>query len=138
MVLDTTTISHLATATVTLLSPYIKEGFAKGLGEETGRALLAVPKKVYDLIKSKFAKTDTGDQALKALEQQPEDTNAQNNLKAHLEQILPVDDDFATQLKQLLETVAGTETDSPKFIANIYGVVDKFVTIGTVYGNVNL
>ncbi len=121
----------LAATAVTLLSPYLAEAgktAAKKIGESVGDA---VPK-LYQAIKSRFAKKPTAAEALADLEKTPTDEDLQAAVRVQLKKVLAEDTPFAEQLQRLLDAAQPTSGSTVVTVtgSGAAAVGDKATAIG--------
>ena len=138
--MDTLAITTIASATVSLLSPYLKlvgENLAKEIGSQAGKTAWEKAKQLYETVKSKFsAKPDTA-KVIIALEKSPNDNDTQAAVRFHLKEIMEADNDFAKELANLLKETSEAGADTI-FHTTINGNVQKLVQMGNVYGDVRI
>lgn len=142
--MDAITIATIASATVSLLVPYLKsfgEGLAKKAGEEigskSGETALSKAKYLYETVKAKFsAKPDTA-KAINALEKSPDDGDTQAVVRFQLKDIMATDESFANELASILKEASEAGVDIV-FNTTISGDVQNLVQIGKVIGNLKI
>ncbi|MCP4984763.1 MAG: hypothetical protein GY928_01490 [Colwellia sp.] len=125
--MDPQTITMIAQVTIGFLSPYFAkagEAAAKKIGEN-----------IYSLLKDRFTKKATAQEALVDLQNAPDDPDLQAALRVQLKKLLKEDTVFAEKLQNLLEevekTAPGTTTNIIKMSAG-----DNAKQIGQVAGDV--
>lgn len=91
----------LATAVVTVLSPYLIEA-AKAGAEKIGEAAVGGAGKLYQTLKKRLTKP-TEEEALVQLEAAPEEPDAQAALRLFLKKRLASDPDLVAELTGLVE-----------------------------------
>ncbi len=142
--MDTTAIATIASATVSLLVPYLKslgEELAKKAGEEigaqAGKTAWGKAKQLYETIKAKFSpKLDTA-KLVSALEKSPDDGDTQAAVRFQLKEMMASDESFAKELANILKEASEAGADTI-FQTTIMGDVQKLVQIGNVYGDVKI
>ena len=142
--MDANTIGTIASATVSLLTPYLKsfgEGLAKKAGEEIGskstETALSKAKHLYEIVKAKFsAKPDTA-KVINALEKSPDDGDTQAAARFQLKDTMTTDEGFAHELANILKEASEAGVDTV-FHTTILGDVENLIQIGNVYGDVNI
>lgn len=142
--MDATAIATIASATVSLLVPYLKslgdELAKKAVGEigsKAGGNAWNKAARLYTNVKTKFlAKPETA-KVLNAFQKTPDDKDMQVVIGFHLKDVMETDDIFAHELAETLKQASDADVDSI-FNTTIYGDVQKLVQIGTVYGNVKI
>ncbi len=123
--MDPQSINVLTTAAIGILSPYLAkagEVVAKKLGED-----------IYRVLKTRFGKKPSAQEALTDLEKTPDDPDLQAALRVQLKKLLAEDEAFAAQLQHLLEEGGKTETGST-VIKQVAG--DNAKQFGQVFGNI--
>lgn len=141
--MDTTVIATIASATVSLLVPYLKsigEEFAKKIGEEigskTGETAWSKAKLLCEKVKAKFSKPETA-KVMSAIEKAPDDTDTQAAMRFHLKDMMTADETFARELADILKQASDAGADTI-FHTTIFGDVQKLVQMGNVYGDVRI
>lgn len=142
--MDAIAIATIASATVSLLAPFLKslgEELTKKTGEEigakAGEAAWGKAKQLYEIIKAKFfPKPDTA-KVINALEKSPNDEDTQAAVRFHLKEMMTSDESFAKELASLLKEASDAGADTI-FQTTIMGNVQKLVQMGNVYGDVNI
>jgi hypothetical protein len=129
-------ITTLAASVVSLLAPYLKKA-AEGAAQSAGSAALAAARRIYELIRSRIAASTANDGSLHALQETPDDPNAQAALRTQIETLASSDDTLRRELIRLLHDARDSGVD-PVFNTNITGDVQKLVQIGVVHGNVTI
>lgn len=142
--MDTTVITTIASATVSLLAPYLKsvgEEFAKKAGEEigskTGESAWSKAKHLYERVKAKFSSKPETAKVMNALEKAPDDADTQAAIRFHLKDIMTADESFAKELANILRQASDAGADTI-FHTTIFGDVQKLVQMGNVYGDVKI
>jgi hypothetical protein len=138
--MDTAIAASIATATVSVLAPYLKKAAEKAsekLGELTVSYACKKTKEIYEKLSGALAPHDPATTALQRLVESPEDSQCQTEMTKNLEAALLADTTLAQSLVPLLKEVAAAGADT-EFHTNIHGEVQKFVQIGIVQGDVNL
>lgn len=123
--MDPQTASIIATTAVGFLGPYLSkagEAIAKKIGED-----------IYHVLKARFSKKPSAQEALADLEKAPSDTDFQAVLRVQLKKLLLEDEAFAEQLQHLLDDAGKTEVGAT-MIRIIAG--DNAKVFGQVFGNV--
>ena len=131
--MDQAVIHLIATNAVAILAPYISKA-----------AETLVPKAAEDLyaaVRERFAKKPAAEEALKDLEQAPEDEDTQASVRAQLKKIMAEDETFAMQLQKLIQEE--TEPGKPGVSATNRGVaaggnISGPVVTGDVGGSVSI
>jgi hypothetical protein len=85
----------IATAVVAFLSPYFTEG-GKAAAKKVGEALVAT-------IKRRFQGKPAAEEALKDVEETPQDEDLQAALRVQLKKVMQQDEVFAAELATLLD-----------------------------------
>jgi hypothetical protein len=142
--MDTTVIATIASASVSLLVPYLKsmgEEFAKKVGEEigskTGETAWSKAKLLCEKVKAKFSAKPETSKVMTALEKAPDDADIQAAVRFHLKDIMTADEGFAKELLDILKQASDAGADTI-FHTTIYGDVHKLVQMGNVYGDVRI
>lgn len=138
------TLAQVATTTLTVLSPFLSglvgsytkdftDGVAKGIGSEVAKPLMAAPRKLYELVKSKLSATETGKEAITDLEKYPEDESTKTVVAVQLRKALESDATFATELQTLLNEFASAIAGGGVNVVN-NAPVGQQANIGQVHG----
>jgi len=142
--MDITVIATIASASVSLLVPYLKsmgEEFAKKVGEEigskTGETAWSKAKLLCEKVKAKFSAKPETSKVMTALEKAPDDADTQAAVRFHLKDIMTADEGFAKELVDILRQASDAGADTI-FHTTIYGDVHKLVQMGNVYGDVRI
>lgn len=142
--MDATAIATIASATVSLLAPYLKslgEQLAKKAGEEigakAGETAWGKAKQLYETLKAKFASKPDTAKVISALEESPNDEDTQAAVRFHLKEMMASDESFAKELANLLKEASEAGADTI-FQTTIMGNVQKLVQMGNVYGDVKI
>jgi len=142
--MDTIAIATIASATVSLLVPYLKslgEELTKKAGGEigakVGEAAWIKAKQLYGTVKAKFASNPNTAKVISALEKSPDDEDTQAAVRFHLEAMMASDEGFAKELANLLKEASEAGADTI-FQTTIMGNVQKLVQMGNVYGDVKI
>jgi len=142
--MDTTVIATIASATVSLLVPYLKsigEEFAKKIGEEigskTGETAWSKAKLLCERVKAKFSSKPETAKVMSALEKAPDDTDTQAAVRFHLKDMMVADESFGKELAEILKQASDAGADTI-FHTTIFGDVQKLVQMGNVYGDVRI
>ncbi len=125
--MDIQFISTIAAAAVGFIAPYLgKAGDAVGekLGEE-----------IYNIVKSHFTHKPALQDALRDLEEAPDDSDLQAALRVQLKKLLKEDEAFALELQQVIRKAARTEAGST-IIQQVAG--DGAKNFGQVFGDVTI
>jgi predicted lipid-binding transport protein (Tim44 family) len=126
----------IAGSVVALLAPYLVKA-GESAAQEMGKTGFGKVKAIYQAIAQKFSRDDHGQQALKRLEEKPLDEKRQRDLIDLLAKNVTEDPEFAKKLAVLVENVTeGNPTN--QVVTQIFGSVEKYVTIGDVHGNVSI
>ena len=123
--MDPQTISVIAAAAVSILSPYLAkagEVVAKKVGED-----------IYQVLKTRFGKKPAAKEALADLEKNPKDIDSQAAVRVQLKKVLAEDEAFAAKLQHLLQEAGKTEAGAT-IIKQIAG--DNAKQFGQVFGNI--
>jgi hypothetical protein len=123
--MDPQTITIIATTVIGILSSYLAktgEAAAKKVGED-----------IYQLLKDRFSKKPSAEEALTDLKKTPDDSDVQAALRVQLKKLLAEDEAFAAQLHQLLKEAASTEAGAT-IIQQTAG--DNAKQFGQVFGDV--
>jgi hypothetical protein len=110
MYMDPAAISAIAASTVTILSPYLAKA-----------AETIIPKAaedIYAALRGRLSRKPAAAEALKDLEKAPTDEDTQAALRAQLKKVLAEDEEFAMQLRKLVEEAEGTGARSTVAAAN--------------------
>lgn len=142
--MDASTIATLASATVSLLAPYLKslgEALVKKAGEEVGKETGSTAwnkaRELFETIKAKFSTKPSAVEALDDLAKSPDDGDSQAAVRHQLKKVMSSDEDFAKELAHILKEAADAGADTV-FHTTIYGEVKKLVQMGNVYGDVTI
>jgi hypothetical protein len=142
--MDTTVIATIASATISLLVPYLKsmgEEFAKKIGEEigskTGETAWSKAKLLCEKVKAKFSAKPETAKVMSALEKAPDDADTQAAVRFHLKDMMTADESFAKELAVILKQASDAGADTI-FHTTIFGDVQKLVQMGNVYGDVRI
>lgn len=142
--MDTTVIATIASATVSLLVPYLKsigEEFAKKIGEEigskTGETAWSKAKLLCEKVKAKFSAKPETAKVMSAIEKVPDNTDTQAAMRFHLKDMMTADKNFARELADILKQASDAGADTI-FHTTIFGDVQKLVQMGHVYGDVRI
>jgi hypothetical protein len=138
--MDTTAVTSIATATVSLLSPYLRKA-----AEKAGEKLVSFAanhawqkaKEIYESLRGALASNDPAAASLQRLVESPDNPQCQAEMTDSLAVVLRADPTLAQNLASLLKEAAAAGADA-EFHTNIQGDVQKFVQIGTVKGDVNV
>jgi hypothetical protein len=142
--MDPITISTIASASVSLIIPYLKsfgEGLAKKIGEEvgseSGKAAWSKTKHLYETVKAKLSAKPDMAKAITSLEKSPDDSDTQAALRFQLKDIMSTDEGFARELANILKEASELGTDT-MFNTTILGDVQNLIQMGNVFGDVKI
>jgi len=136
--MDSTAVGVIASATVSLIAPYLKRltgEFAKGFATEAGEATWNAAAKVFDNVKSRFSSNSGTTGLISALRMAPDDEELQTVIRFHLKEIMETDEAFATELVHSLQLAAEKGVDN-MFQTDISTKIAMVTHIGTVHGTV--
>jgi len=119
----------LAGQAISLLVPYLKT-----LGQ---KAVKGIASKLYELVKAKFSFNPTLNKIFSNLEQSPDDTNKQVEVQSELQKMIDMDNSFAKQIADVINSNSKTNIEKIDMKTEISGNVGKQATIGNVEGDVN-
>lgn len=142
--MDASAIATIATATVSLLAPYLKsleEGLTRKVGEEVGakagETAWGKAKQLYETVKAKFTSRPDATNVITALEKKPDDEDIQAALRFHFKEVMGSDEIFARELANLLKAAADAGAGTV-FQTTIFGNIQKLAQMGNVYGDVRI
>jgi hypothetical protein len=142
--MDANIIATIASATVSLLIPYLKnfgEGLAKKAGEEigskSGETAISKAKLLYETIKAKFSAKPDMAKTINAFEKSPDDGDTQATVRFQLKDTMATDESFALELANILKEASEAGADTI-FHTTILGDVQNLVQMGNVYGDVKI
>ena len=138
--MDPAVITSIATATVSLLVPYLKKAAEKAseeIGSQVANQAWRKSKELYEKLRVSLSSHKTATASLQNIIASPDNPQSQTKLIDTLIVVLKGNPTFALELKSLLIEAADAGVDT-EFHTNIKGEVQKLVQIGTVHGNVNL
>jgi hypothetical protein len=101
----------LATAAVTILSPYLLKAGEKA-AEEVGKRLPDSARKLWNAISAKLSNKPVAAEAVKDLVAKPADQHSQAALVDHLRNVLEAEPAFAAELGLLLESLQRESSDT--------------------------
>jgi hypothetical protein len=115
----------IATAVVAFLSPYFAEG-GKAAAKKVGEALVAT-------IKRRFQGKPAAEEALKDVEEAPQDEDLQAALRVQLKKVMQQDEAFAAELATLLdEALRSAPATYQITVSNVIAEGDNAVAGGQV------
>ena len=138
--MDPATVTSIATATVSVLAPYLKKAAEKAsekVGDFVASKAWQKAKQIHERLRGALAQHDPAATALQRLIESPESSERQAEMTESLDASLRADTALAQSLALLLKEAAAAGADV-EFKTNIQGEVQKFVQIGIVQGDVNL
>lgn len=142
--MDASAIATIATATVSLLVPYLQtlgEEIARKAGGDIGAKLgeeaWNKAKQLYQTVRAKFCAKPDSAKVISALEKRPGDQDVQAAARFHLKDMMAADEEFAKQLANILREASEAGADTV-FHTTVLGSVQKLVQMGNVYGDVRI
>ncbi len=142
--MDTSAIATIASATVSLLVPYLKslgEEFVKKVGGEmgtkSGDTAWNKARQLCETVKAKFTPKPEAAKIIKALESSPDDADTQAAVRFQLKEMMTQDENFAKELANVIKEASEAGADAV-FQTTIFGNVQKLVQTGNVYGDVKI
>jgi hypothetical protein len=117
---------------VALIAPYLKK-FGEGAASKAGEAAVNGTKALLEMIRRQFGKKgdENGRQALKQLEETPEDSTHQATLQGVLAEHMKNDPEFAGDLNRRVQEITFNRPVG-QFLTEVYGgEVGKIVNIGS-------
>jgi len=129
--MDISVVTTIASATISLLVPYLKKAGEK-VGEKVGEAAWDKTRKLYDTVKAKFATKPDGAKVINALEKSPDDRDIQAAVRFHLKDMMIADESLARELAIILKEASEAGADTV-FNTTISGNVQELIQTGNVY-----